>query len=191
MVIDRWTAFLDANVLYPPQCRNVLMQLTVRGLYRARWSSAVHDEWINAVLRDRKDVSEQDLRKCAALMDERAHDSIVEGYEYLIPSITLPDPNDRHVVAAAIHARCDVIVTNNLKDFPKDVMEKYRLKAELPDTFVTHMIDLHDGEVAAAVKECRARLKNPPYSADAYLEKLSKQGLFNTARLLRSYEELI
>ncbi|MGE4527437.1 MAG: PIN domain-containing protein [Rhodospirillaceae bacterium] len=191
MVIDRWTAFLDANVLYPPQCRNVLMELTVRGLYRAKWSSAVHDEWVRSVLRDRADVTEAELRRCVDLMNEHALDALVEGYEYLIPSIELPDPDDRHVVAAAIHSRCDVIVTNNLKDFPKEVMDRYRLKAELPDTFVTHMLDLHDGEVAAAIKDCRARLKKPPYTADEYLEKLSKQGLFNSVKLLRVYQELI
>src|ERR1700693_4481069 len=119
-------AFLDANVLYPVSLRNLLMRLTLAKLFQALWSSDVHEEWIRAVLRDRPDLSAAQLHSVRAAMDEQAADSLVTGYEFLIPSITLPDPDDRHVLAAAIVAGADVIVTRNLKDFPPESLARYR-----------------------------------------------------------------
>jgi hypothetical protein len=117
-----FSAFLDASVLYPVSLRNLLMGLTLSGLFQARWSADVHEEWIRAVRRDRPDIPIERLQSVRAAMDRHAGDCLVTGYEQLIGSFTLPDPNDRHVLAAAIVGGADVIVTRNLRDFPADVL---------------------------------------------------------------------
>jgi predicted nucleic acid-binding protein len=115
--VARFTAFYDANVLYPSDLRNLPMHLALTGLFRATWSAGVHEEWMSALLRNRTDLSREKLERTRRLMDRHATDALVTGYEDLIPGLHLPDPNDRHVLAAAIRGRADVIVTANLRDF--------------------------------------------------------------------------
>jgi hypothetical protein len=99
-----FTAFYDASVLYPAELRNLLMHLALTGLFRAKWSNAVHEEWIAALLRNRPDLTRQKLERMRVLMDKHAADALVSGYETLIEGLHLPDPKDRHVLAAAIRA---------------------------------------------------------------------------------------
>ena len=96
-------AFLDASALYPSFLRNILMRLALRDLFRGFWSERVQDEWTRAVLRDRPHVSPASIDGTRKLMDENIDDAIVGGYEHLIATVTLPDLDDRHVLAAAIH----------------------------------------------------------------------------------------
>ena len=96
------TAFYDASVLYPSELRSLLMHLALTGLFRARWSAAVHEEWIRALLRRRPDLSRAKLERTRMLMDLYASHALVTGYEELIDGLQLPDANDRHVLAAAI-----------------------------------------------------------------------------------------
>lgn len=121
----RFTAFYDANVLYPSELRNLLMHLALTGLFRAAWSNGVHEEWIVALLRNRPDLTREKLERTRMLMDQHAMDALVTGYEDLIPVLHLPDPDDRHVLAAAIRGRADVIVTINIRDFPADVLAPF------------------------------------------------------------------
>src|ERR1700739_3411914 len=101
-------AFLDASVLYPVSLRNLLMRLTIDDLYQARWSAHVHEEWIRAVLRDNAHLTRGRLRAVQEEMDAHAADALVTGYEPLIDGLVLPDPSDRHVLAAAIVTGADV-----------------------------------------------------------------------------------
>src|SRR3954451_7426417 len=126
-------AFLDASVLYPASLRDLLMRLTMANLFQARWSNDVHKEWIRSVLRDRPDISPNQLHNVRNAMDLHAEDCLVIGYESLIASLALPDPDDRHVLAAAIVAEADVIVTHNLKDFPPESLTPYQIEAQHPD----------------------------------------------------------
>jgi predicted nucleic acid-binding protein len=180
-----FTAFLDANVLYPAQLRSFLMYLAVSGIFRARWSKDVHEEWISNLLETRPDLNRAKLERTKDLMNENAPDSLVTGYEHLIPDIYLPDPNDRHVLAAAIRGRADVIVTNNIKDFPAGVLEKFNIDAQTPDEFIRHLIDLYPNEVRDAANEHRTSLLNPPMSFDEYLDCLRRQGLIDCCHALR------
>ena len=125
------------------------------------------------------------------LMDAHAEDCLITGYEPLIDVVTLPDPNDRHVMAAAIKGRADVIVTFNLKDYPADVLETYDLEAQHPDVFVRHLIDLSPSAVIAAARTVRARLRNPPCTVDKYLQTLERQGLVSTVSELRAFKEVL
>jgi len=165
-----YTALYDACVLHPAPLRDLLMQLAVSDLFRAKWSNAIHDEWIKSVLERRSDLKREQLERTRELMNSHVRDCLVEGYEPLIETLKLPDPDDRHVVAAAIHARADAIVTFNLADFPADVLRGHGLEAQHPDEFISHLVDLSSQTVVHAARACRARLKQPPKSVDDYLE---------------------
>jgi len=185
--VARFTAFYDANVLYPADLRNLLMHLALTGLFRAAWSAGVHEEWISALLRDRPDLSREKLERTRRLMDEHATDALVTGYEDLIPGLHLPDPDDRHVLAAAIRGRADVIVTANLRDFPAEILAEFEIEAQHPDEFVMHLLDLAPGTVAEAARNHRESLKNPPKTIDEYLNALEALGLTQTVSVLREY----
>jgi len=178
-------AFLDANVLYPVSLRNLLMRLALNGLFQARWSADVHEEWIRAVLQDRPDIPIARLHQVRAAMDREAQDSVVTGYEPLIEGISLPDPNDRHVLAAAIVGHADVIVTRNLRDFPDAALEPYGIEAQHPDEFVRHLIDLAPVLVADAVRAQQAALTNPPVAMSELFAVFERLGLLETVLELR------
>ena len=124
-------------------------------------------------------------------MNAHVRDCLVTGYESLIPALTLPDPDDRHVLAAAIRAGADLIVTFNLKDFPAGALAPYGIKARHPDEFLQLQLDLAVNIVCAAAKRHRASLRNPPKDVDAYLATLEAQGLAQTVAALRRFGELI
>src|ERR1019366_10340425 len=175
-MLGSFRAFLDASVLYPVSLRNLLMRLTLGGLFQARWSAHVHEEWIGAVLRDHPGLAATRLHELRAAMDERADDSLVTGYETLIESLTLPDPNDRHVLAAAIVAHADVIVTCNLRHFPDEALDPFDIEAQHPDEFIRHMLDLAPVVVVDAVRTQQARLVNPPVNMPELLALFERLG---------------
>lgn len=142
-----FTALYDACVLYPAPLRDLLMWLGLSDLFRPRWSDEIHDEWIRNVLADRPDLTREQLERTRGLMNSNVRDCLVTGYEPLIAGLTLPDPDDRHVLAAAIRASADVIVTFNLKDFPPAALAPFGIEAQHPDEFVIHLIDLNAGLV--------------------------------------------
>jgi hypothetical protein len=186
-----YTALLDANVLYPAAVRDILLQLAVTDLYRAKWSADIHREWIEALLRNEPHRDRAVLERTRDLMDQHTRDCLVSGYEALIPSLSLPDENDRHVLAAAIVGGCDVIVTQNLKHFPETVLAPLNIDAQHPDEFLCNQLDLAPGIFCAAVRKVRARLKNPTYSVEDYLANLTQQGLVGTASDLEQFSQLI
>lgn len=178
-------AFYDANVLYPAELRNFLMHLALTGLFRAKWSRDVHEEWISDLLKHRPDLTRQKLERTRELMDRAALDALVVGYEKLIPKLTLPDANDRHVLAAAIRGKAQVIVTMNLKDFPAEVLEQYGMEAQHPDEFILRLLDLAPYAVKEAAETHRQSLKNPPKSIEEFLASLEAQGLLQSVAALR------
>jgi predicted nucleic acid-binding protein len=180
------TVFYDANVLYPAELRNFLMHLAVTGLFRAKWSAAVHEEWISNLLKNRQDLTREKLERTRQLMDKATLDALVEGYENLIPSLTLPDPNDRHVLAAAIHGGAQIIVTMNLRDFPNEVLQQYEIEALHPDEFILQLIETAPDVVLNAAEMHRQSLKNPPKSVEEFLASLEAQGLPKSVAVMRS-----
>lgn len=184
---SHFTVVYDACVLYPAPLRDLLMHLALSDLYRARWSDLIHDEWTRNVLTNRNDLNSDQLNRTRQLMNANVRDSLVAGFEYLIPSIELPDPEDRHVVAAAIHSGASLIVTFNLKDFPTDALKPYNLAAQHPDDFIVDLLDLHPASVLEAAASHRRSLKNPPKSADEYLDTLLAQGLTQSVAVMRQW----
>ncbi len=167
------------------------MYLAVTDLFRAKWTNEIHEEWIRNVLKKYPDQTRDKLEKRRDKMNENVRDCLVKNYEDLIPDLQLPDENDRHVLAAAIRARADVIVTSNLSDFPRDTLAKFGIEAQHPDQFITHLLDLDPGIVCAAAKRHRESLKNPPKTVAEYLETLEAASLAQTVAGLREFAELI
>ena len=160
------------------------MYLALTDLYRAKWTNAIHDEWIRNVLARRTDLTQDQLERTKKLMNENVRDCLVENYEQLIPALTLPDPNDRHVLAAAIRSSASVIVTFNLKDFPEKNLKKYGIEAQHPDNFIMHLLDLSSDSVCNAIRTLRSGLKKPPLTANEYLQSLQRQSLPMTVEAL-------
>lgn len=163
------------------------MRLSVTGLFRARWTERIHGEWIEAVLRNRTDLRREQLERTRELMDQAVPDCLVTGYEGIEATLELPDPDDRHVLAAAMMCGAGTIVTYNLKDFPDAVLAPLGLCAQHPDEFLEHAYDLDPVAVCQAVRDARAALKNPPVGAEALLDIYQGQGLATTVAALRSH----
>ena len=186
-----FTALLDASVLYPAPLRDLLLELAVSDLFRAKWSNAIHDEWINALLRARGDLTRARLERTRDLMNAHVRDALVSNYEDLIDVLHLPDPNDRHVLAAAIKGRADLIVTANLKDFPTEALGRWGIEVQHPDEFLTHQFHLSQPLFLKALRTVRLRLKSPPKSIDAYLDILRAQGLLATVAEIAPFDQFI
>lgn len=188
---SHFTAIFDACVLYPATLRNVLIQLATTSLFRAKWTETIRDEWTRNLVADKPDITPDQITKLCDLMEAAVPDCMVTGHEPLVEGLTLPDPDDRHVLAAAIRCHAAVIVTTNLKDFPPETLSPLGVKAQHPDEFITHLLDLDKGAVCNAVKTVRARLKNPPRSVEELLDLLQKQGLPETVSVLQDFAELL
>ncbi len=179
------TAILDACVLYPAPLRDFLMHLALLDLFRARWTEEIHTEWIRNVLANRPDLRTEQLMRTKELMNAHARDSLVTGYESLIENLTLPDVNDRHVLAAAIHSKANLIVTFNLRDFPAATLQPLGILAIHPDEFILTLFDLDAERVCDAAERQRKTLKNPPKSKSEFYETLTGNGLVRTVNKLR------
>ncbi|MXW48739.1 MAG: PIN domain-containing protein [Gammaproteobacteria bacterium] len=179
-------AFLDASVLYPAPLRDLLLELATSDLYRAKWSDTVHDEWIRALRSRRPDIAAARLERTRRLMDAHVRDAIVSGFNELVPTIRLPDPDDRHIVAAAIRSDSDIILTANLKDFPASAIARYGLTAEHPDGFLARLCHESPNRFLDALARVRARLRNPPVSPEEHLAALRRAGLDVTVAEIHS-----
>lgn len=186
-----YTALLDANVLYPAPMRDIMIQLAVSDVIRARWTEDIHNEWIESLLRNEPHRQRFALERTRDLMNEHTRDALITGYHTLIDGLKLPDPDDRHVLAAAIVGWCEVIVTQNLKDFPQNILAQYGIEAQHPDEFLVNHLNLVPSSFCGAARKVRARLKNPPYTVQEYLNILTQQGLVVTATELGQYAQLI
>ncbi len=187
---SRYTAILDANVLYPNLLRDILLSLAVAGLYHGRWTARINDEWSRNLVANRPDIES----KIGLLLDQvnaAVPDCLVEDYDYLIDGLTLPDADDRHVLAAAIVGHADAVVTANLKHFPAHVMAKHGIEALHPDDFVMNQLELRPFEALEVFKRVRAKRQRPECSAMALIDMVEKCGLPQTAQHLRAHAGLI
>jgi len=181
-------AVYDACVFYPGSLRDLLLHLAHVKAVHARWSDDIHDEWIRSALRDRPNLQREQLETTRKIMNEKFRLGRVKNYEHLIEKLRLPDPNDRHVLATAIHAEADLIVTGNLRDFPPVILDLYNIEAVSPDEFVHRLIQDEPTAVIQAACSHRERLKHSPKTVDEYLATLENQGLSKTVAFLREHE---
>ena len=180
-------AVLDACILYPPALRDLFMWLAVTKTYEARWSEEIHAEWIRNVLKDRSDVTAAQMERARRLMDQIDPKSLVNGYQEITPTLTLPDADDRHVLAAAIQTGAAVIVTFNLSDFPRRALAEYGIRPLSPDAFLEALLDQQQARFLLGMQKHRQSLKTPPKTVDEYLTTLRNQGLNRLAGRLDAH----
>ena len=149
MIVSNYTALFDACVLYPAPLRDVLMHLVQTGLFRAKWTEAIHEERIGSLLKNRPDLTRSQLEWTRLQMNTHAEGCLVTNYEDLIPSL------------------------------------------QLPDQFLTHLLDLAPNVVCAAAKRQRQSLKKPPKTVAEFLETLEATGHAQTVARLREFAELL
>ena len=180
----RYTCVLDTNVIFPINIRDLLFWFAYYNLYTPKWSEGIFDEW-KAVMK-RKGVSDDEIVKRTSKAAEAFPDAQVLNYEPLIPTLNLPDEKDRHVLAAAIKVNANIIVTNNLKDFPNAYLDTFGLKALSADEFLTDIIDLNPKLAVEAFRELVFYRRNPDLNEFEILDQYRKIGLINTADYLHS-----
>ena len=185
-------AILDADVLYRAAIRDILLQLAKGDVFEAMWTTKIHEEWMAALKSNRPDISESRIEGLRERMDAETRDPYVKGYESLIEGLYLPeDPNDRHVLAAAIVSRCPIIVTMNIGHFPDARLRPFGITAQHPDTFLLELLAQNAQAFCDAIRLVRKRLQKPPFSVDAYLQNLNKLGLVQTVAALRRHAQLL
>jgi predicted nucleic acid-binding protein len=188
----RYTAVLDACVLFPPAIADALISLHVAGLYTAKWTDRIDSEWINAAVRDH-DKPKDNLERRRDAMRNAVPDWEIPStaYEALVTGMVLPDPDDEHVIAAALAGHADCIVTSNLKHFPNKVLDTLGLEAIHPDDFIVYQLDLDLFPALTAFKNMRARLRNPTMTAEVFIEAMERNNLVSTATRLLEAVDLI
>jgi predicted nucleic acid-binding protein len=171
-----YPALLDACVLVPNALCDTLVRLAERGFYRPLWSQHILDEVKWAVMAIRPDISEERIERRLAALNSTFEDALVEGWEAVCAGLDLPDPDDRHVWAAAIKGGAQTIVTFNLKDFPEDKLLETDIEPRHPDDFLLDQLDLYPGVALQVLNEQAAALKNPPSDLAGILNRLGRAG---------------
>ena len=181
-----FTVVYDANVLYPNTLRDLLIRIAQSGMVQAKWTNAIVDEMLGALRRNRPDIPPAKLDRLRDLMNAAVRDCLVSGYEPLIEGLKLPDPNDRHVLAAAIKSGAQVIVTRNLKHFPAPDLEAWDIEAKSPDAFVLDQVGIDGRVVASCVRQIADSRTNPPEAVEDILAQLERDGLVEAVVALRT-----
>ncbi len=181
-----FTVLYDANALYPNTLRDLLIRIAQARIIRARWTNEILDEMTDALRRNRPDIPAARLGRLRELMNNAVRDCLVTGYEPLIEGLKLPDPDDRHVLAAAIKSGAQVIVTRNLRHFPVAALEPWEIEAKSPDAFVLDQIGIEGPVVAGCIRQIADSRTNPPESIEDVLRQLEHDGLVESAVALRA-----
>lgn len=180
----RFTCVLDTNVIYPLLVRDLMFWFAYYELFTPKWSQHIFDEWDSVM--ERKGIPEEERVKRINVANTAFPDAMVNNYEQLITSLKLPDEKDRHVLAAAIKTNANIIVTENLKDFPKDYLVTFGLSAKSSDDFLTDIIDLNPEKAVEAFKKLVLNRTNPDLDEFEILERLRNLRLKDTANYLHA-----
>ena len=172
----RASAILDANVIFAYRKRDILLRFCEDRIFEARWSEQILDEWTRNVLNLFPKIEDSILSQQRA-MAKHFPDAFVEGHEPLAAALVLPDPDDRHVLAAAIHSGSQVIVTDNISDFPAKELDAYRIEAMTADGFLARLFDLHRDEALPALRRMLSEYSKPAYSPSEFFQDLTAKGL--------------
>ncbi len=167
-----YTALIDANVIYAMPVLDIVLEVASTKLFRARWSDDILDEWVRNLSQNRPDIPPDKINALRNVMNQQFPGASVTGHTTLINQLDLPDPNDRHVLAAAIVGRADVIVTFNLKDFPSDKLVPFGIEAQHPDEFLNFQRTLNETLFLTCIKEIRTVAKSAEAKRDGVLSAL-------------------
>lgn len=189
-VADRLVAVLDANVLFPFRTRDALLRFAEAGLFQPRWTRTILDEWRRNLLA----LKPQLASSVAAQMDAMARafpEALVRGHEPLIGTLLLPDPDDRHVLAAAVRAGATHIATENLRDFPAEALKGLGIDPVGADDFLAAIFEFHPAEAVAALRTMRRAYRRPAMDAAEFILDLRTSGLPRLATLAEAYGDAL
>lgn len=181
--------FTDANVLYGSTLRDLLLQLGVDKIVSLKWTEAVYLEWTQALIRSRPDLADR-MQRTGGIMVAALSDAMVSGYEHRVDDLDLPDPDDRHVLAAALESGAQMILTFNLRHFPAEAMPAV-VAAVHPDALLSLLLAADPTPVLAAIRKVRQRMAKPPMTSADYLDALLRAHLPLTANALQLFQDQI
>jgi len=181
MAFEPAVVIFDACILYPFHLRNIVVQIAVDRLVDARWTDEIHDEWIRNLAANVASIPVERLQITRHLMKDALPHAMVSAYQGHICAVTLPDPNDRHVVAAGIAGGASVILTWNLRDFPVRELKKHGLRRQTPDAFIVDLYDTVPDLTLASLANARRNLSNSRVSASGFVDILKNQKLTHLA----------
>ena len=168
-----WTAFLDACVLYPSGTRDLLLRGAEAYLYRVAWSPHVLEEMRRNLIEDQL-CTQSSADALVADMTRAFPEALVEGYQQLIPAMR-NDEKDRHVLAAAVAAKADVIVTENVKHFPPEACDPYSVEVQTSDEFLSYAFDLGPDKMGSAFLQQVEEWQKPALDVRAALSRLDQR----------------
>jgi len=168
---------VDACVLHSACCRDLLIQCDIDGHFRLRWTELILAETEQSILRRRPDLTSNQIRRTFKLMNQACPEALqiydVQRYRQL----KLPDPDDNHILTAAISTQSEIILTFNLKDFPSRILNQYQIKAQHPDDWLSKFYQSKPSDLLSSLEKCRTRLSSPALSIREYKSELKKCGL--------------
>ena len=182
-----YLAVLDACALVPVSLADTLLRIAEQGLYRPLWSQLLLGEAEDAILRVHPNIDPAGVARRFDAMRRHFPDAMVTGWEPLEDGLHLPDPDDRHVLAAAIRGGAQAILTFNLKDFPAAILDQLDIEPIHPDDFLGHQLELAPEFVVRAVQEPAAAAATPPLTVERLLQILTKAGCPNFAVACREH----
>jgi predicted nucleic acid-binding protein len=187
MAFEPSVAVFDACILYPFHIRNIIVQAAVDRLVDACWTDAIHEEWIRSLTANTPAIPIDRLQVTRRLMNDALPMAMVSDYEEHIPRVTLPDPNDGHVVAAAIAAKASLILTWNLRHFPESELKKFGLRMMTPDSFLCGLFDQVPDLVIGSLANARQNLTKIRVSGSDFIRILEGQKLVQLANRVEKY----
>src|SRR5882724_10859653 len=187
MAFEPSVAVFDACILYPFHLRNIVVQAAVDRLVEARWTDEIHDEWIRNLATGAPAIPMERLQMTRRLMNDALPMAMVSGYQEHIRAITLPDPNDRHIVAAGIVAGAALVLTWNLRHFPTKELKRFGLRRETPDGFLSGLYDKVPDLMIGSLANARRNLTKTQVSALDFIGILTNQKLVQLANRMRRH----
>jgi predicted nucleic acid-binding protein len=170
--MSSFVAVADTCALFPQTLRDTLLRAAEADLYRVRWSEEILEE-LRRNLEERRGLTREQAQHLLTQMRRAFPEATVTGYEQLVGSMT-NHPDDRHVLATAVLAGAQVIITDNLKDFPEAALSPYNIESQAPDEFLEYLYDMFPDVMARIVIEQNADRRRPPETLNDTLERLSR-----------------
>jgi hypothetical protein len=191
MLIGRYHALLDANVLHPAFVRAAMLWFADERLFRPGWSPMILEEWRGSIKRRHPDLNDEKINEWQQLMTDQFPDANITGYESIVDGLPLPDLDDRHVLAAAIVGKCQGIVTTNLKHFPAAAVAPFTMDIIHPDDFIVNIIDIDPVRALTACRRHREAMKATAPTTEEFLERFAAAGLVQAHARLSANRELL
>ena len=191
MLIGRYPAVLDANVLHPAFLRGAMLWFAAERLYQPHWSATILAEWRSSVARRFPDMVAEKLDNQQRMMSDAFPDALIDGYDAIVEALKLPDQMDRHVLAAAIVGKCSGIVTANVKHFPTAEVGAFNIDVIHPDDFIVNIIDLDQDRALEACRQHRAAMTTSNISAADFLARYELAGLIQAHGRLKPHIGLL